>query len=178
MSVCRKYLVNMIAPADMKIISLLVGSVWSSCFSFKLLTSSSTAGTAAIGLPELGMVWHSLSRLIKGLLRVFRAGAWKYRDFQQLSSLEKSATVDPDSKCPVFLSLYAAISLHFKFHLLSFRRTRIFTSLHTLNPHIKPSTSLFPLAAVGAVFNANKAKCPPTTGLAINGPSAKLPHPN
>lgn len=40
--------------------------------------------------------------------------------------------------------------------------------------HDVHSTSRFPEAAVGAPFNANKAKCPPTTGLAINGPSAKL----
>jgi hypothetical protein len=35
-------------------------------------------------------------------------------------------------------------------------------------------TPYLPLAAVGAPFNANNAKCPPTTGRAMNGPSAKL----
>jgi hypothetical protein len=36
------------------------------------------------------------------------------------------------------------------------------------------SPAYLPEAAVGGPFNANKAKCPPTTGLAMNGPSAKL----
>ena len=41
----------------------------------------------------------------------FQSNSLKYRDFQRLSSLEKSATVGPDSKCPVFLPLYAVISV-------------------------------------------------------------------
>lgn len=36
------------------------------------------------------------------------------------------------------------------------------------------NSSLFDLAFFGAPFKARRAKCPPATGRAINGPSAKL----
>jgi hypothetical protein len=47
-----------------------------------------------------------------------------------------------------------------------------------LNPrHVTVITSCpYPGPVVGALFNASNAKCPPTTGLAMNAPSAKLPN--
>ena len=61
--------------------------------------------------------------------------------------------------------------------LLPGSHTQITSHNHMTNDFtlVLPSLLLyFPSAAVGAPFNASNAKCPPTTGRAMNAPSAKL----